>query len=44
VNSLWTLGTLVEFSISTSRLCQIQYRWFHCVRALSRYRIARFGR
>jgi hypothetical protein len=33
VNSLWTLGTLAEFSISTSELWEIEYLWFDCVRA-----------
>jgi hypothetical protein len=36
VNSLWTLGTLVEFSISTSELWEMQYLWFPCVPAIRR--------
>jgi hypothetical protein len=28
VKSLWTLGILVEFSISTSELWEMEYLWF----------------
>src|SRR2546426_595959 len=36
VNSLWTLGILVEFSISTSELWEMQYFLFPCERAIKR--------